>query len=156
MFFEIWKNFSFKVSDCLKFESPGLCNGIMLGKKFCDFFQFWLLFFAVCKQLWAILVKRLVITKLRQKKITFLNQTPWNKFKIFNKIFLPNHFFSTVSDFFKVAIAIRLESRVGYQQLFTKFGRFWFFLAIFGKVWVNFSKKHVLADLGLRHCIAER
>ena len=65
-------------------------------------------------------------------------------------------FFSKVSDFFKVAIAIPLESRVGYQQLFTKFGRFWFCLAIFGKVWVNFSKKQVLADLGLRHCIAER
>ena len=74
----------------------------------------------------------------------------------FSKKFFSEPFFSKVSDFFKVAIAIPLESRVGYQQLFTKFGRFWFCLAIFGKVWVNFSKKQVLADLGLRHCIAER
>ena len=71
----------------------------------------------------------------------------------FSKIFFWT-FFSTVGDFFKVAIAIPLESRVGYQQLFTKFGRFWFCLAIFGKVFVNFSKKQVLAELGPKPCIA--
>ena len=58
----------------------------------------------------------------------------------FSKIFFLNLFFRKLSDFFKVAIAIPLESHVGYQQLFTKFGRFWFCLAIFGKVWVNFSE----------------
>ena len=112
-------------------------------------------FFAVCKQLWAILVKRLVIAKLGWKNYIPQLNTPWKKFKIFKKIF-SEPFSSTGSDFFKVAIAIPLESHVGYQQLFSKVGRFWFCLAIFGKVWVNFSKKQIFADLGLRHCIAER
>ena len=118
------------------FEWPALCNGIMLGKKFWDFFSFLVTFFPVCKQVWAILVKRLVIAKLGWKNYIPQPNT-LKKFLKFCKNFFSEPFFSTVSDFFKVAIAIPLESRVGCQQLFTKFGRFWFCLAIFGKVWVS-------------------
>ena len=123
-------------------------------EKISGLFSILVTFFAVCKQLWAILFKRLVIAKLGWKN--YIPQpTPWKNFKIF-KIFFSEPFFSTVGDFFKVAIAIPLDSRVGYQQLFTKFVRFWFCLAIFGKVFVNFSKKQVLAELGPKPCIAER
>ena len=124
-------------------------------KKISGLFSILVTFFAVCKQLWAILIKRLVIAKLGWKN--YIPQLKHLEKNLkFSKIFFSEPFSSTVSDFFKVAIAIPLESHVGYQQLFSKFGRFWFCLAIFGKVWVNFSKNQIFADLGLRHCIAER
>ena len=123
-------------------------------KKISGLFSILVTFFAVCKQLWAILVNRLVIAKLGWKNYIPQPNT-MKKFKIFKKFF-SEPFFSTVGDFFKVAIAISLESRVGYQQLFSEFGRFWFCLAIFGKVWVNFSKMQIFADLGpiALHCPA--
>ena len=151
-FFETWKNFSFKVSDCLMFEWPALCNGIMLGKKFRKFFQFWLLF--CCLQATVSdFGQQTSYCQIRLKKLHSPTKHHEKNLK-FSKNFFSEPFFSTVGDFFKVAIAISLESRVGYQQLFTKFGRFWFCLAIFGKVFVNFSKKQVLAELGPKPCIA--
>ena len=70
-------------------------------KHFGTFFNFgWLLFFPVCKQVWAILVKRLVIAKLGWKNYNPQPNTLETNLK-FCKSFFSEPFFSTVSDIFQ-------------------------------------------------------
>ena len=155
-FFETWKNFSFKVSDCLMFEWPALCNGIMLGKKFRDFFSILVTFFAVCKQLWAILVKRLVIAKLGWKNYIPQPKHLEKNLK-FSKIFFLNLFLRQVVIFSK----LQLPSLWIARGLSATFFQIWSFLILLGDFRQSVSeffqiKQTFYADLGLRHCIAER
>ena len=102
IFFETWKNFSFKVSDCLMFEWPALCNGIMLGKKFRDFFQFWLLFCGLQATV-SDFGQKTSYCQIRLKKLHFPTKH-LEKILKFSKIFFLNLFFRQLVIFSKLQL----------------------------------------------------